>query len=871
MFKKLIINFALVFITVLSIAQEVNVSTLDVIDYKRPKDYVIKDITVSGVKYLDKNILINLSGLTIGQAIEIPGEPVTSALEKLWEQGLFSNVNITATEVVGDSITLNIDLSERNRLSDFKIHGLKKSEKEDIIEALDIKRGKQVTENLFNNTKRIIKDFLIDKKYLNAEIDLVMRDDTASNRTNNVILNIYVDKKEKVKIKEINITGNEQFSSAKLNRLMKKTNKKDWNIFKGSKFIEKDFKEDKSNIISAYYKKGYRDAKIIKDSVYSINNKRIGIYMEIDEGDQYFFRDIKWVGNTKYPARALSAFLKIKSGDPYNPELLNERLNVDQDAVSGLYLDEGYMFSSLTPVVQNIENDSVDLLIRVREGERVTIRNVIIKGNDRTNERVIRREMRTKPGMLFSKSDIIRTQRELMQLGFFDQEQLGVEPINVNQAEKTVDLEYTLVEKSTDQLEVSGGWGANMFVGTLGVRFSNFSLRNMFKADAWRPIPSGDGQNLSVRASTNGRYYSSYSINFVEPWLGGKKPISLSVSAFHSIRKQAKSYFSFEVADKYMKTTGGSIGIGQRLKWPDDFFTISNSISFQRYELKDWGGYFFIKNGTSHNLSFNTTFARNSVDAPIYPRRGCNFSLSLQLTFPYSVFKKDNFWELTDADKLEVKEKLDDEIKHDEHININDEYIGRKYDMAIDDKITSKRYNWIEYHKWKYKGAWYLKLWKDLVLAANTEFGYLGYYNKNLGYAPFGKFELGGSGMSGYSFYGVETIALRGYKDNTVTSRTNGSRDGNVYEKINLELRYPITLKPQATIFVLGFVEAGNTWTSFENYNPFKLKRSAGVGLRAFLPMFGLLGVDWGYGFDNIPGDPGANGGNIHFIIGQQF
>jgi len=869
MFKKFISNLVLVFITTFLFAQEVDYSAMDVMDYKKSKDYIIKDITVSGVKYLDAKILINLSGLAKGQKVTIPGETITKAVEKLWEQGLFSDVKIAATEVIRDSIVLNIHLQERSRLSDFKIHGLKKSELEDINEVLEIKRGKQVTENLFNSSRRVIQDYLTNKKYFNAEIDIVMTDDTAS-KTNNVILNIYIDKKEKVKIKEIVYEGNNVFSERKLNRLMKKTSKKDINIFKGSKFIREDFEEDKNKIITEYYSKGYRDAKIVKDSVYDINEKRIGLKINIEEGNQYFFRNINWIGNTIYKTKALDFGLKIKSGDPYDPELLNERLNYAEDAVSNLYLDYGYMFSSLTPVVKDIENDSIDLQIRVREGERVTLDNIIIKGNDRTNEHVIRREMRTKPGMLFSKADIMRTQRELAQLGYFDPEQLGIDPININQAENTVDLEYTVVEKSTDQLEVSGGWGNNMFVGTLGVRFSNFSLNNVLKKGAWRPIPSGDGQTVSLRATTNGKYYSSYSLSFVEPWLGGKKATSLSVSAYHSVQKQSTSYYIFDVGSEFMKVTGATVGIGQRLKWPDDYFTISNSISYQRYDLNEWD-YFIFDNGTSNNLSLTTTINRSSVDAPIYPRRGSNFSLSLQLTFPYSLFKKDEFWSLSSNEMANI-----DSVTAFNNPSAWDQLSDADKDAAkhngYENERNSRKYEWVEYHKWKYKGAWYIKLWKDLVLATNTEFGYLGYYNKDIGYAPFGKFNLGGDGMSGYSMYGVETIGLRGYENSSITPvDINGTRNGNVYEKLNFELRYPITLKPQATIFVLGFVEAGNAWSSFDEFNPFQIKRSAGLGLRAFLPMFGLLGVDWGYGFDDIPGAPDASGSQFHFVIGQQF
>ncbi|MFC2152986.1 outer membrane protein assembly factor, partial [Bacteroidota bacterium] len=615
---------------------------------------------------------------------------------------------------------------------------------------------------------------------------------------------------------------------------------------------------------------GYRDAEIVIDSIYKVSSKRIAIDMHIHEGNQYFFRDIDWIGNTKYTSDVLGKMLKIKKGDPYDTELLDNRLTFDEDAVGNLYLDNGYLFFNVSPTISRIENDSIDLEMRISEGKRVKLNKVIIHGNTKTNEHIVRRELRTKPGELFSKSEIMRSQRDLAQLGYFDPEQFGIEPTNINQAEGKVDLEYSVVEKSTDQLEVSGGWGANMFVGTLGLRFSNFSARNILKKDAWKPIPSGDGQTLALRAQTNGRYYSSYSISFIEPWFGGKKPNSLSVSAYYSIQKTT-NYF-YEVGDDFMKIFGASVGLGQRLKWPDDYFTISNSINYQRYDLNDWQGYFIFKNGTSNNINLSTTFARNSTDQIIYPRRGSSFALTLQLTPPYSLFKKDKFWELSDDELAEIEERNQEiENRNSEAGHIVD---PRSTIIPADVEI-SRKFSWIEYHKWKYKGSWYLKVWDDLVLAANSEFGYLGYYNQDIGYSPFGKFDLGGDGMSGYSLYGIETIALRGYENSALTPKDASlNKQGNVYEKINFELRYPVSLKPQATIYVLGFIEAGNAWSSIENYNPFQVKRSAGLGLRAFLPMFGLLGIDWGYGFDDVINPlthENLGGSHFHFVIGQQF
>lgn len=867
MYKRIVFIVTLIFFSLNGFTQEIDFSKYNVIDYKKPKEYIIKDISVSGIKYLDKDILKNLSGLGGLTNITIPGDDITKAIEKLWGQGLFSDVKISATEIKGDSISLNIYLKERARLSGFNIHGLKTSQEKDLKEKLKMRRGKQVTENIINNIHKTVEDYLIDKKYLNSEIEIVQIDDTVT-KLNNIILDVNISKKEKIKIKDIIFEGNKVISDNKLLRVMKTTHKKNLNIFRASKFVKSDYKDDKDLIIKEYQAQGFRDAEILSDTVYSVSDKRIEIRIKLNEGKRYFFRDIDWVGNTKYSSAILQRALKIKKGDIYDLNMLDERLNMDEDALSNLYLDNGYLFFNVNPVVQKIENDSVDIQMRMYEGERVHLNKVIIKGNTKTNEHVVRRELRTRPGDLFSKSDIMRSQRELSQLGHFDPEQMGIEPININQAESEVDLEYSLVEKANDQLEVSGGWGANRFVGTLGLRFSNFAIGRVFEKGAWRPVPSGDGQTLSLRAQTNGTYYQSYSMSFTEPWFGGKKPNSFSVSIYHTI--QSKTNYIYQSLGGYFKITGASISFGRRLKVPDDYFILSNSISFQKYNLHDYYDYFIINEGASNNFSFTTTFARNSVSQPIYPRRGSNFSLSLQITPPYSSFKESKWWEISASEKSTLENNV--VADHDDWTDYSDEEQQAYFDKAYDDKISKDKYSWIEYHKWKFKSEWYLKLIDDFVLATKTEFGYLGYFNKDLGYSPFGSFDVGGDGMSGYSLYGIETIALRGYENSSLTPRNStGQKNGNVYQKMNFELRYPISLKPQATIYVLGFVEAGNAWNSFDNYNPFTVKRSAGIGLRAFLPMFGLLGIDWGYGFDEIPGMPDANGGQFHFVIGQQF
>ncbi|MFP4524801.1 MAG: outer membrane protein assembly factor BamA [Bacteroidales bacterium] len=867
MFRKIIILLTGLLITTsqLSAQQE---QSYDVIDYSNPGEYYVEDIQVTGVQFLDKEILANLSGLKRGEVIEIPGDRITKAIENLWSQNLFSDIKIYAEEMKGDSVILNIQLEELPRLSALEIRGVKKGEEKDIKEELELSSGSQLTEHLERQIRGTIEDYFYDKKYLNTEIDINKQDDSASN--NRVKLIVDVDKNEKVKIKDIDFTGNTVFTDGQLRREMENTHKKNWNIFKGSKFIREDYDEDKEIIIDKYRRNGYRNAEIVNDTVYPVSEKRIKIEIDLEEGKQYFLRDINWVGNSRYPSQLLSNALKVEQGDPFDMSLLNERINVDEDAVGNLYLDNGYLFFNAEPVVTNIDDDSVDVEIRIHEGKQATLDQVIIKGNTKTNEHVIRRELRTKPGDLFSKTNIQRSQRELAQLGFFDPEQFGIEPINIRQNRGEVDLEYSLVEQANDQLEISGGWGAGMLVGTVGIQFNNFSAGRIFEKDAWRPVPTGDGQSLSIKARTNGRYYQNYSFTFVEPWLGGKKPNQFSVSVYHSIQNNAS--YMFEGSDESFKITGASLGLQRRLKWPDDYFLLSNSIDYKRYELNDWHeGYFLIADGTANNLSLETKFSRNSVDQPIYPRRGNKFSLSLKLTPPYSLFKEDKYWELSPTERENIKNDVIDSYG-EEWETIPEDDRKSEIDKAYTEEVQSEQYRWIEFHKWVFKGEWYLNLVDDLVLAANSQFGYLGYYNKDWGHSPFGSFDVGGSGISGYNLYGRDNISLRGYEDFSLTPiNDKGQKVGHIYEKVNLEIRYPITLKEQARVYALAFLEAGNAWKSFDEFDPFYLKRSAGVGIRAYLPMFGLLGIDWGYGFDEVSGRPDANGGQFHFVIGQQF
>ncbi|MFC2112488.1 outer membrane protein assembly factor BamA [Bacteroidota bacterium] len=807
--------------------QDLDYDNLPVMDYANPREYVIADISVSGIEFLQPQVLISISGLQVGDKIKVPGDEITHAIDKFWDQGLFADAKLSVRKIEDGKIWLDIYLKEQPRLSRLVVDGLKKGETQDLMEKLNVRTGSQVTKDLLNNTERLIKDHFIEKGFFNTSVDIRQVQDTL--RANSVRLYVTVHKNERIKIDDIIFEGNQVYDDKRLRRVLKNTKKVNWNIFKASKFIRSDYKEDKAKLTEFYNENGYRDFKIQGDSlIYIEEDERLLLKVFITEGNKYFFRNIKWIGNTIYPSAILGAVMGIEKGDVFDQSLLSKRLEVDEDAVSSLYLDNGYLFFQVDPVEIRVEDDSIDFEMRIYEGKQATINNIIISGNTKTNEHVVRREIRTKPGQLFSKSDIIRTVRELAQLGHFDPEK--IEPIPYpNITDGTVDIEYKLVERANDQLEISGGWGAGMLVGTIGLRFSNFSAREIFNLKAWRPIPSGDGQTLSLRAQSNGKYYQSYNATFIEPWFGGKKPNSLAISVFHSMMNN--SYTIWDAGTSNMKITGASIGIGRRLKWPDDFFTLYNEISFQQYKLDNWTGYFQFSDGASNNISFNTTMARKSIDQMIYPRRGSDFSLSLQLTPPYSMFN------------------------------------GKDYTIMD----PAQKYQWIEYHKWLFKADWYTTLAGNLVLATRAHFGYLGHYNDDLGPSPFEGFDVGGDGMSGYNLYGYDIIALRGYENGSLTPRVGGTKSGNVYTRLYMELRYPVTLNPSATVYVLGFLEGGNSWYSIDQFNPFLVKRSAGFGLRAFLPMFGLLGIDWAYGFDPVPGFPDANKSQFHFTIGQQF
>ncbi len=808
-----------------------------IFDYTIEDDYVIGGVSVSGVRYLDINAIVGLSGLRVNQTITIPGDEIKNAVQRLWTQGLFSDVRISIESTKSDTVFLDILLQERPRISSIKFVGIRKSETQDINEKIKLPVGSQITSYILENTKKIIRDHYIEKGFYNTSVDFIQKDDP--DQPNNVILTINVDKKERVKIGDITFIGNDSFDEKKLRRQMKGTKKKNLNFFKPSKYIAEKYEEDKEKLITFYNDNGFRDFTILSDSLYDISEDRVGLVIKVDEGNQYYLRNVDWVGNSVYSKEDLSRVFNVEKGSVYNQSLILDRLKGvggAEDAVSNLYLDYGYLFSQLTPIESKVEGDSIDLQVRIYEGDQAYVNNVIISGNSRTNEHVARRELYTLPGDLFSKEKILRSIRQLGVLGHFDPEKINPTPMP-DPMNGTVDLLYKLEEKANDQFEISGGWGAGMLVGTIGVRFNNFAMKNFFKLKEWRPYPSGDGQSLSIRAQSNGRIYQSYSISFMEPWLGGKRANSFSVSVYRSLMTNGKK----KGADgrQSMIIDGASIGLGKRLEWPDDYFSIYGEFSYQKYNLNNYNYYqFLFENGESNLLSFTARLQRFSVGPNIiYPRSGSSYTISLQATPPYTYISGKNMVGLTDEEK----------------------------------------YKWIEFHKWTFKSENYFPLTRNdkLVLSARFAFGYLGHYNRDIGPSPFESFSVGGDGMTGYSFYGREIIALRGYTNQSLTpTAPNGAPVGNVYSKMTFEVRYPISLNQQATIYGLAFLEAGRAWNKLREYNPFKMNRAAGIGLRANLPMFGLLGIDWGYGFDEVP-DPArfsnANKSQFHFVIGQQF
>lgn len=804
-----------------------------VVDYNNPKEYVIGGLEVSGIQYLGKEQILSLTGLNIGDRITIPSEDISSIVKRIYMQRYFSDVNFFIDSVQKDTAFIRLDLLERPRVSRWEFEGIKSGEKSDLNEKLKLRRGSELSEYLISSTSDIIRKFYVEKGFLQTEINVLQEQDTLIK--NAVKVTFKVDRKTKVKIKKITFSGNENVKGSKLASAMKKT--KDMrilNFFSSKKFNEKEYPNDKRLLLQAYGERGYRDARIIKDSMYYIQDGRLGINFVIDEGKKYYFRDVTWTGNSMYSSDQLNSVLKIKKGDVYDVVSMEKRLfEAEEGNVSKLYRDNGYLFFNISPVEVKIDGDSVDVEMRMVEGKPATFNRIVINGNNMTNEKVVRRQVWTKPGYLFSQTELERSLRDLASLGHFEPEKM-MSPsgynIMPNYNANTVDVTYNVEEKPNSQLELAGGWGGNTFVGTVGVSFNNFSIGRVFKKSSWKPVPLGDGQQLSIRFQTNGTYYTALSASFSEPWLTGKKPTSLNVSAYYT--RQTNSYFFAQNTGQSMEVFGVSAGIGTRLKWPDNWFVFYNELSWQTYRLTDWQYYFLFTDGLSNNISWKITLSRNSTDQAIYPRKGSDFQMGLQITPPYSLFrpKDTNYKGMTDA----------------------------------------QRYKWIEYHKWTFKGALFTPIVGDLVLMTRAQFGYLGYYNKNLGYSPFEGFIVGGDGMSGYNTYGSDIIGLRGYENSSLTPRKNNGYVGNVYDKFTVEIRYPLVLQPQSTIYALVFLEGGNSWSDIKDFNPFQIKRAAGIGVRVLLPIVGMLGIDWGYGFDPV-GDKRRGGSNFHFVIGQQF
>lgn len=878
--KTLCLFFSFLFLCnhlILSQVASGNDSTaLPVVEYGAysPK-YEIADITVSGADNYEDFVLIGYSGLSVGDIVGVPGDEFTNAAKRFWRQGLFSDVKIYATKIEDGKVWVNIALTMRPRVSEINFHGLKKSEIEDIEPKVAIMKGGQMTPNLADRAKTVIQRQLDEKGFSNAEVKVLQRDDPEN--PGSIIVDIEVDKKAKVKVHEIYITGNEALNYNQINRAMKKTNNPTWmNFFRTKKFVPEEFEKDKIALIEKYNEVGYRDAFIVADSVVPYGDNKVDVYLSLFEGDKYYFRNINWVGNTIYPYELLDEMLGVQKGDVYNYKLLTERLYADEDAVSKLYQDRGYLFSNIEPVEINFDGDSIDFEMRIYEGKPATINEINIIGNERVYEHVVRRELRTKPGQLYSQTAVLRTLRELAQMGHFDQEQLfadfqagGIQP---NPEDGTVDLNYKLQTKGSDQVEFSLGWGATGIVGSVGLKFTNFAIQNLFRPEMYKIVPQGEGQTFSINARTNARYYSSVSLSFLEPWLGGKRPNSLSASVYFASQSRVSdrwqnyynnsyydsynyygsyygnnsnsdyynsAYMNEIDPDRYMRTLGASIGYGKRMSWPDDYFTFYGELSYQLYMMKDWYQILYpLGDGNYHAFSLNLNLSRNSIDNPIYTRSGSTFTLGVQITPPYSLFRGDV------------------------------DYAS----MPLEERYST--YNFLEYHKWKFSAKTFTPLSNNekLVLMGRADFGYLGHYNEYLR-SPIGTFTLGGDGMSSYTSYGEEYIAMRGYDSGTLTARDAqwGTYKGFLYNKFTIEMRYPLSLQQSATIWVQTFVEAGNSFSGFKNYNPFDLKRSAGVGVRIFLPMFGLMGIDWAYGFDTDNYNGTKGGSHFHFVLGQEL
>jgi len=805
------------------------------LDYFNPKEYIIGGTTLTGTPFIDKDVIITLSKLIKGERIVLPGEATANAIKTLWAQGLFDDVQLDIAKIVEDTVYFDIEVVERPRLSSFEINGVSKSQKTDIMEKLNEKSGKSIiNDNLYNSTTATIKKFLLGKGYFFTTVEYKTKPDPSLE--NGMILQVFVDKGRKVKVHEINFTGNKDFSSAKLRKFLKKTKQQAfYKVFGSGKFNKEKYDEDKVTLIAKMQDKGYRDAVILKDSIFQYSDKAIGINIDVYEGPKYYFGDITWAGNAKYTTEILEKTFGIEKGEVFSEEKLEKKLrgSANGDDVSSIYLNDGYLTFNVDPVQTKIHGDTVDVEMRIYEGPQYTNNRITLKGNTITNDRVVLREIRTKPGEKFSKDLLIRTVREIGQLGNFDESKTVPTP-KPNPADGTVDIEYAVEEKPSDQIELSGGFGGGNIIGTLGLTFNNFSLKNIFNLDAYKPLPKGDGQKLSLRGQTNGKYYQSYSFSFSEPWLGGKKPISFGVSAFTSLQsnglKAADSRF------QKIRLNGVTVSLGRRLNFPDNYFQLTHAINVQQYILNNYPGYLF-STGTSYNLNLTQELSRDSRNHQIFPTEGSYFKFTIQATPPYSLLNNINY--ATASDK--------------------------------------QRYKFTEYHKWKFESQWFQRLAGKFVVMAQAQFGFLGTYNSAVGESAFERFKLGGDGMQGFDFLqGSEVIKMRGYANNAVipqgSDATIAQNSGSpIFTKYVMELRYPVIASQQATAFIVAFAEGGNTWNKFGDFNPFNIRRTAGVGARIFLPIFGMLGIDYGHAFDKIPGIVDGGKQNFTFSIAQQL
>ncbi len=822
--------------------------------YNSGKKYTIADIVVTGDTNFSEATIITFSGLRKGEVVAIPGERISEALKKLWGSNLFSNIDIYLTKTEDDQAYLEISLQDLPELNNVVINGVKKGKKETLIKDNKLTKGAKVTENLITTTKNYLTNKYKKEGFYNTKVTVSTTPVIDSIEKSRVNMLVNIEKNDKVKIKEINFIGNEKLSDKKLKKAMKETKQKNFLRFlKRSKYVKDNYKEDLVSVIDKYKENGYRDARVTSDSIYNSGDGLLSIDINVEEGEKYTFGEIAFVGNTLYTDQQLGALLGIKEGDTYNGVELRKRIadnsRPDAQDITNLYQDSGYLFSTINPVEVSADGNVIDMEIRISEGKPAYFNNVTVVGNDKTNDRVIYRELRTRPGQLYSKTAVVRTVRELGQLGFFDAQQLSPNFKNANPNEGTLDMEYAVVEKGSSQIELQGGYGGGGFIGTLGLSFNNFAIKDIFKREAYKPVPTGDGQSLALRLQAS-RFFQTYSFSFTEPWLGGKRPIQFSTSLSHT--KQFLFNPRTRDADKSKRfnITGITVGLAKRLTVPDDYFTLSQAVSFQHYDLKNYNtGLFTFGNGYSNNLSYTVGLSRNDTRTdPIYPTGGSNFSVTAKLSLPYSL--------LNNVDYSALKEER-------ETLNPSD-----PDDLARLGVIDQERYKWLEFYKVKFKGDWYTNVIANkLIIKSGVEFGFLGAYNNDRGVIPFERFFVGGDGLGNYSLDGREAIALRGYPNQSLSSQDGGT----IYNKFSLELRYPITLGGQAKIFALGFMEAGASFDDFRDYNPFNIKRSAGVGLRIFMPAFGLLGIDFGHGFDALPGQNVKNGWETHFIIGQQF